>query len=96
MIATHLNAPYGKIVSEQDVAHSLQKGMLSASTENANAILEALFTEVSPELILACAKQVQASFESVNQLYRQTLERGVIRNPEWEEFSPCLPTDPQK
>lgn len=85
MIATHLNAPYGPIVSAQDVATSLATGQLSAATEKSNAILEALFTEVSPDLILRCADEIHASLETVKQLYRQTLERGVMRSPEWEQ-----------
>ena len=52
LIATHLNAPYGKIVSARDVIASLRSGHFAAASEEANGILEALFTEVSPDLIL--------------------------------------------
>lgn len=55
LIATHLNAPYGKTVSAWDVAASLKAGCLSASSKEANSLLEALFIEVAPDLILKCA-----------------------------------------
>ena len=85
LIATHLNAPYGEIVSADDVIASLKSGHLSASTKEANGILEALFTEVPPDLILKCADQVQAPLESVNHLYQVTLTLGLMRSQAWED-----------
>ena len=85
LIATHLNAPYGKIVSAVDVIASLRSGHFAAANEEANGILEALFIEVSPDLILQCADQVGAPLESVAHLYEMTLELGVMRSPKWED-----------
>ena len=84
LIATHLNAPYGKIVSAEDVIVSLKSGHFAASSEEANRILEALFTEVTPDLILRCANQVGAHLDRVAHLYELALELGVMRSPEWE------------
>lgn len=84
MIATHLNVPYGRMVSAYDVASSLTSGRLSASTKEANAILSALFIETAPRLILRCAREEGASLESMNQLYQETLAQGEMRSPEWE------------
>ena len=84
LIATHLNAPYGKIVSAVDVIASLRSGHFAAASEEANGILEALFIEVSPDLILQCADQVEAPLEKLAHLYEMALELGVMRSPEWE------------
>ena len=58
MIATHLNAPYGPVVTEHDVAESLRRGVPSASTPEANAILEALFVECEASLIQRAAAEL--------------------------------------
>ena len=78
LIATHLNAPYGKIVSARDVIASLRSGHFAAASEEANGILEALFTEVSPDLILQCADQADAPLERVAHLYEMALELGSL------------------
>ena len=85
LIATHLNAPYGEIVSAEDVIASLRSGCFAAASDEANGILEALFTEVSPDLILQCAAQVDAPLERVAHLYKMALELGVMRSPAWED-----------
>lgn len=85
MISTHLNVPYGPIVSTQDVVVSLRNGHFSASTKEANDILSALFIEVSCDLILRCAREVGASTYLVDQLYRESVRLIGHRNPEWEK-----------
>ncbi|WP_041950044.1 hypothetical protein [Verminephrobacter eiseniae] len=85
LIATHMNAPYGKLVSAGDVVASLKSGFLAASTQEANGILEALFTEVPPDLILKCADQIQAPLGMVNHLYQVTLDRGLMHSQAWED-----------
>lgn len=84
MISTHLNVPYGPIVSPQDVVVSLRNGRFSASTKDANDILAALFIEVSFDLILRCSKEVGASMDAVSQLYGESIRLTGRRNPEWE------------
>ena len=58
MIATHLNAPYGPVVTAGDVAESLRRGAPSASTPEANGILEALFVECEASLIERAAAEL--------------------------------------
>lgn len=58
LIATHLNAPYGPVVTEGDVAESLRRGVPSARTPEANAILEALFVECEASLIERAAAEL--------------------------------------
>ena len=85
LIATHMNAPYGRIVSERDVVTSMQCGRLSASNKASNAILAALFIEVAPDLILRCAKQEQVTLQALEQLYKETLSLGLVPVPDWEK-----------
>jgi len=84
LIATHMNVPYGKIVTEQDVVVSFQAGQLSASSKTANGILAPFFNEIEPDLILRCAKEVEASLATVDKLYKQTLALGFMPSPAWE------------
>lgn len=84
MIATHMNAPYGLVVSEKDVAASLQSGHFSASSKAGKEILSAMFLEVDPSLIIKAAAQTQASLSSVMKLYMESLEMGLMPNSEWE------------
>lgn len=60
MIATHMNAPYGAVVAEQDVVDSLRSGCFSAVTQIGNDILFAIFIEISPDLLLRCAREIGA------------------------------------
>ena len=84
LIATHMNAPYGRIVSAEDVVASFKSGVFAASSKEANDILEALFIEVSPDLILKCAEQIQVPVEMVNHLYQAALDRGLMHSHAWE------------
>lgn len=85
LIANHMNVPYGKIVSEEDVAASFRHGRLSASSLEANAILAFFFNEIEPSLIIRCARELGVSLQTVNALYKDTLARGCCASPAWEE-----------
>lgn len=85
MIATHLNAPYGRIVTERDVALSLITGELSGASKAANEILTGIFVELEPRLILRCAKEEGASLELLWRLYQEILTLGNVQSPTWEQ-----------
>lgn len=84
MIAEHLNAPYGPVVSARDVTDSLLAGAVTASTIQAQAILNQIFIECQPALIAACAIESGASYKLANDLYLNTLTLGGQRVLEWE------------
>lgn len=86
MIATHLNAPYGKVISEQDVIDSLRGGNFLADNKVANAILSAIFLENSIDLILRCAREVNAPIESVNRLYKESINLTGHPCADWENY----------
>lgn len=90
LIANHMNAPYGQIVSEADVAASFRHGKLSASSLEANGILAPLFNEIEPSLIIRCARELGVSIQSVNAFYEDSLTRGFCASPAWEDaVGPC-------
>ena len=84
LIATHMNVPYGKILTSQDIIASFKSGNFEAATEEGRSLLAWLFVEVQPGLILKCASEIQAPLENVNRLYQRTRELGLHRIPEWE------------
>lgn len=84
LIANHMNVPYGKIVSEEDVAASFRNGRLSAATRDANGILGPFFNEIEPSLILRCAEELGVDFVTVSSLYEDTLKQGFCPSPAWE------------
>lgn len=85
LIANHMNVPYGRIVSPEDVASSFRNGRLSAKNDFANGILAPFFNEIEPSLILRCAYEVNVSLDTVNDLYAHTLSLGFMPSPEWEQ-----------
>jgi len=85
MIAVHLNAPYGPIVSEQDVIESLRSGRFSAKSKIANDILAALFIETYPSLIFRCGREIGASLEAICELYQQSVRLTGLSCQEWEQ-----------
>ena len=86
LIAMHLNAPYGPIVSEKDVIDSLKSGKFSSSSQAANDILAAIFLETSPRLILRCARETGATLEAIHRLYLGSILLTGHACPELEEY----------
>ena len=84
LITSHLNAPFGAVLSAQDVAESLRVGRLSAKTPQANAVMGYLFVEIEPRLIAACALESGSSVAHAHQLYLDTLNHQAPRSPQWE------------
>lgn len=79
-----MNAPYGAVVSAQDVIDSLQSGRFSAGDQRAIDILSAMFIESAPGLILRCANEVGAAQAALQQLYQQSVQVTGLRCLDWE------------
>jgi len=90
LISTHLNAPYGAVLTESDVVASLKYGRLSGQSELANAVLGGLFVEVQPQLIARCALEANTTLVQANRLYLDTLAHAFPRCPQWEAAVACL------
>lgn len=84
LIANHMNAPYGKIVSEEDIVASFENGKLSASNESADGILGPLFNEKEPSLISRCERELGVTLQTVNDLYGDVLKKGFCSSPALE------------
>lgn len=83
MIATHMNAPYGPVVTADDVVASLRRGTFCAATDEANAILAAMFVECSRSLIERAGAELGVPAERLQALYRESLRMGLMPVPEW-------------
>lgn len=81
MIATHLNAPYGAVVTADDVAASIAAD--TSANNEANEILCAMFIECDKALIERAARELGVSAETLNALYADSLERGMHAVP-WQ------------
>lgn len=89
LIATRLNVPYGDIVCEQDVVDTLKNGDFLASTASAKQLLETLFIEVAPHIILKCAEQLNTPLEKLNKLYTKSVET-YMPSMKWENSMSAL------
>lgn len=88
LIATHLNAPYGLIVTPEDVQRALVSGTLTAlSSPTAQAVMSRLFQEHTPALILRAGREVQAAMPALLALYHESLIMGSARVPAWEALA---------
>lgn len=84
LVVTHLNAPYGDLVSVDDLTAVLVGGTTTIIAEPAAAgILGRLFVEVSPALIGRCMVAAGATFTSVGALYAESIAH-CGRVPAWE------------
>jgi hypothetical protein len=83
MIATHMNAPYGPVVTPDDVVASLRRGAFCAATDDANAILAAMFVECSRSLIERAGAELGVPAERLQALYRESLRMGLMPVQEW-------------
>ena len=85
MTVSHLNAPYGPIVTDKDLTESLLTGSIVGNSPTAKAIISQLFIEVSPALVLRCANEAGGTVKHADMLYKSALKSGVVRNPDWEQ-----------
>lgn len=93
---THLNVPYGDIVSEQEFALALREGttQIAGISESSAAIIASAFVETTPNLLMRCIREAGASIQSANELYNESLRDNMPRIPEWEEVVQNLLDDP--
>lgn len=88
MIAAHLNAPYGPVVTPEQVVAVLRAGSLApvGGDPVARAILGALFVECAGGLIADACAQSRIDLQQAHNLYKsilaEDLQPPVYR---WEE-----------
>ena len=85
MIAGHLNAPYGRVLSTADLALALHSGSLgSIASDLSRALLMSLFVECPPQSILLAALQVGGTWRTVRSLYLEAVANGMQPVKAWE------------
>ena len=85
LIAGHINATYPDAVWAQDVRQSVAAGFLLAHDEAAKALLiEALFTETAPALLVRCATELEQPLSKLIDLYLDCKAAGGRSVTEWE------------
>lgn len=88
MIATHLNAPYGEVVSPTDVAAALRHGDLTSVAHDALAqeLLAHMFFELEPEFIGRASFEAGVRLEEADALYQNARQHfDLPRAVRWEE-----------
>ena len=72
LVVTHLNAPYGRIVTTDDLADALRQGTAYARSRSrsASAIILSMFVESSVKQIVQCASEACADLARVNNRIR--------------------------
>lgn len=85
MVATHLNAPYGDVVTTTEVALALRAGSLAVvQSELSRALLMTMFIECAPQSILSAALEAGGSWRTVRSLYLEAVTGGMRSVQDWE------------
>lgn len=86
LATTHLNTPYGNVVTIEHLSSALRAGTVEMDSipELSAAIISTAFNELSTNLIIQCVYEAGASIESANRLYKETLEDHRYPSPGWE------------
>lgn len=86
MIAAHLNAPYGALVTTDDVLALLRQGAgsLQGRDRASASVLGALFDECSMTLIEHACQEAQMPLDAAAQAYASLIPLGAHRVRAWE------------
>lgn len=86
MIATHLNAPYGPVVSTNAIRQVLSEGSLKSLDQESLEceLLGTLFVECAPSLIGRACNQIPTDLENAHKLYLELVAQGAPRVDRWE------------
>lgn len=85
MVVGHLNAPYGPVVTAEDLAAAMSQGRIDAvASPKGRALVASMFIECAPHSIAAAALEVGAGLENLASLYRSCVESGEARSAAWE------------
>lgn len=85
LAVTHLNAPYGRVVSSADLSGALTAGSLSSVPSQSANVLTYMFVELDPLLIIRCVNELRSGVGKANGLYEETLRARAPRAPLWEK-----------
>jgi hypothetical protein len=85
MLVTHLNAPYGEVVTRDDVLGVLRVGEAALPHDRATAsVLGSLFDECSPKLVERACDETQVPLHQAAAAYASLVRLGARRVPAWD------------
>lgn len=86
MIAAHLNAPYGPLVTASDVVAVLSQGATSLVGKDPAAAfaLGSIFDECSAQLIQKACAEAQLAPSAALKAYASLVSVGAHRVPSWD------------
>lgn len=89
LVAGHLNAATGPIVSPTQLARTLRDGsvrhvLAGPHTKVVRGLLHTLFVEVDPSLIMGCVREVGSTWRAADHLYQEALADGMPHVTAWE------------
>lgn len=86
LVATHLNAPVGPIVSADDLRKAFLLGTLDYVPKKSADLISFVFLEIDPPLITRCAREVGVDVNKINMLYLSILrDKLAPRSLKWEQ-----------
>ncbi|MFJ1300913.1 hypothetical protein ACILG0_13155 [Pseudomonadota bacterium AL_CKDN230030165-1A_HGKHYDSX7] len=88
MIATHLNAPYGAILTAADVRAALRAGTLQGLAVSAlgKELIAGMYVELQPEVIGCASYEAGVNLEEAQALYEHVRAQWAMpRVAAWEE-----------
>lgn len=84
MIVSHLNAPYGAVVTAGDVVEALCVGKTALAQNPAADVLGWLFAECSPALIEKACAEIKVPLQQAVHAYASFVSVGAPKVPAWE------------
>lgn len=89
MIAAHLNAPYGPLVTASDVVAVLSQGATSLVGKDPAAAfaLGSIFDECRPSLVLKACAEIGLDHSAALTAYSSLVSAGANRVSEWDELA---------
>lgn len=86
MIAAHLNAPYGPLVTASDVVSVLSQGATSLVGKDPAVVfaLGSIFDECSAQLIQKACAEAHLAPSSALKSYASLVSAGAHRVPSWD------------
>ena len=93
LVVGHLNAATGSLALPEDLALALREGTVAhvaagrgQQARLVQGLLQSLFTEIDPALILGCARESGADWRHANGLYVEAVADGSPSVEAWERL----------
>jgi hypothetical protein len=92
MAVTHLNASVGPVLTVEQLAQALRAGTTADITDSPTAVslVNYLFVEVEPKLIVMCAREAGSDVRRANMLYQASLAQAMPKVLSWENSTRYL------